>query len=62
MERLFSEYSEPVKRELRSYIEDWENISMNKYDQIYWTLFLAKYGGISLYDIDTAKKYHIDDK
>ena len=28
----------------------------------YCTLFLAKYGGLSLYDIDTEKRYSIDDK
>ena len=26
------------------------------------THFLAKYGGLSLYDIDTEKRYSIDDK
>ena len=35
---------------------------MKKDDQRYRTCFLAKYGGISLYDIDTEKKYSIDDK
>ena len=62
MDRVFSEHSEPVKRELRAYIEDWENLSMNKDDQRYCTCFLAKYGGLSLYDIDTEKRYSIDKK
>ena len=62
MDRVFSEHSEPVKRELRAYIEDWEKISMKKDDQRYRTRFLAKYGGLSLYDIDTEKRYSIDDK
>ena len=35
---------------------------MKKYDQRYCTRFLAKYGGLSLYDIDTAKRYSIDKK
>ena len=35
---------------------------MKKYDQISRTCFLAKYGGLSLYDIDTEKRYYIDDK
>ena len=35
---------------------------MNKDDQRYRTCFLAKYGGISLYDIDMEKRYSIDDK
>ena len=62
MDRLFSEHSEPVKRELRAYIEDWGIFSMKKDDQRYRTRFLAKYGGLSLYDIDTDKRYSIDDK
>ena len=62
MEKLFSDPSEPVTRELRVYIEDWEILSMKKYDQISRTRFLAKYGGLSLYDIDTEKIYSIDDK
>ena len=35
---------------------------MKKYDQRSRTRFLAKYGGLSLYDIDTDKRYSIDDK
>ena len=35
---------------------------MKKDDQRYRTLFLAKYGGIYLYDIDTEKRYSIDNK
>ena len=35
---------------------------MKKDDQRYRTRFLAKYGGLSLYDIDTEKRYSIDDK
>ena len=62
MDRVFSEHSEPVKRELRAYIEDWEKLSMKKDDQRYRTRFLAKYGGLSLYDINTEKRYSIDDK
>ena len=55
MDRVFSEHSEPVKRELRAYIEDWEKLSMKKYDQRYCTCFLANYGGLSLYDIDKRR-------
>ena len=62
MEKAFSEHSEPVKRDLRQYIEYWEILSMNKYDQISRTCFLAKYVGISLYDIYMEKRYSIDDK
>ena len=62
MERVFSEHSEPVKRELRAYIEYWEGLSMKKYDQRYCTRFLAKYGVLSIYDIDMEKSYSIDDK
>ena len=62
MEKVFSENSEPVKRELIAYIEDWEILPMNKYDQRYRTCFLEKYGGISIYDIFTEKRYSIDDK
>ena len=62
VEKLFSEHSESVKRELRAYIEDWEIFLMKKYDQRSRTRFLAKYGGLSLYDIDTGKRYSIDDK
>ena len=62
MERVFSEHSESVKRELRAYIEELEKLLMKKDDNISWTCFLAKYGGLSLYDIDREKRYYIDDK
>ena len=62
MDRVFSEHSETVKRELRAYIEDWGKLSMKKDDQRYRTRFLDKYGGLSLYDIDTEKRYSIDEK
>ena len=58
----FSELSDPVKRKLRAYIEDWEKLLMKKDDQRSRTRLLAKYGGLSLYDIDTEKRYYIDDK
>ena len=35
---------------------------MKKDDQRSWKRFLAKYGGLSLYDIDMKKRYYIDDK
>ena len=35
---------------------------MKKYDQRYRTCFLDNYGGLSLYDIYTEKRYSIDDK
>ena len=35
---------------------------MKKDDQRYRTRFLDKYGGLSLYDIDTEKRYSIDEK
>ena len=35
---------------------------MKKDDQRSCTRFLAKYGGLSLYDIDMEKRYSIDDK
>ena len=59
MDQVFSEHSEPVKRELRV---TGGKLSMKKYDQRSHTCFLAKYGGLSLYDIDTEKRYSIDDK
>ena len=62
VDRIFSDHPAPVKRELRAYIEDCEKLSMKKDDQRYRTRFLAKYGGFSLYDIDTQKRYSIDDK
>ena len=52
MERVFSEHSEPAKREPRAYIEDWEKLLMKKDDQRSRTRFLDKYGELSLYDID----------
>ena len=61
-EKLFSDHSEPVTRYLRAYIEERERLSMNKYDQRSRTSFLAKYGGLSLYDIDMEKRYSIYDK
>ena len=62
MERVSSEHSEPVKREPRAYIEDWEKMSMKKYDRRSRTSFLAKYGGLSIYGINMEKKYSINDK
>ena len=62
MDRAFSEHSEIVERELRAYIEDWGKLSMKTDDKISRTCFLAKYGGLSLYDIDTEKRYSIDEK
>ena len=59
---IFSEHPEPVKIELRAYIEDWVKLSMKKDDQRCRTCFLANYGGLSLYDINTEKRYSIDDK
>ena len=35
---------------------------MKKDDQRYCTRFLAKYGGLSLFDIDTENRYSIDEK
>ena len=35
---------------------------MKKDDQRYRTRFLANYGGLSLYNIDTEKRYSIDEK
>ena len=61
-DQVFSEHSEPVKRELRAYIECSEKFSTKKDDQISLTIFLAKYGGLSLYDIDTEKGFPIDHK
>ena len=37
-------------------IEDWGTLSMKKNDQRTRTCFLAKYGGLSLYDIDFGKE------
>ena len=60
MEKLFSYQSKSVKRELRDYIEDWGKSSMRKNDHRTCTCFLAKHGGMSLYDIDFGKRYSID--
>ena len=62
MEKVFSDQSEPVKRELRAYIEDWVKLSMKKYDQRARTCFLTKYGGLSIYDIYSGKRLSIDDE
>ena len=59
---MFSDYSEPVKREMKAYIEDWELLAMKKNDQRTRIRFLAKYGGLSLYDIDMEKRCSIDFK
>ena len=61
-EKVFSEHSEHVKRDLRAYIEEWERFSMNKYDQRSRTRFLVNYGGLSNYDIDMENRYSIYDK
>ena len=37
-------------------------MSIKKDDPRYRTRFLAKYGGLSLYYIDTEKRYPIDEK
>ena len=58
--KILSDQSEPVKRYLRAYIEDWEKLSTKKNDQRTRTSFLAKYVGLSLYDIGFGKRYYID--
>ena len=60
--KVFSNQSEPVKRELRAYIEDWEKQPMKKNYQRTCTRFLARYGGLYIYDIDFWKRYTIDDE
>ena len=47
---------------MRAYIEDWGNLLMKKDDQSSRTRFLANYGGLSIYYIDTENIYSIDDK
>ena len=42
-----------------AYIEYWGNCQLKINDQITCTRFLAKYGGLSLYDIDFGKRYSI---
>ena len=61
-EKVFSDHSEPVTRELRDYIEDWRKSSMKKNDQRTRKRFLEKYVGLSHYDIDMEKRYSIDDE
>ena len=62
MEKSFSDQSEHVTRELRSYIEGCGKLLMNKNYRRNGTCFLAKYGGLSLYDIYFEKRYSIDDE
>ena len=62
MEKVFSDHSEPITRELRAYIEDLEIFSMKKYDQRTCTFLLAKYGGLYFYDIDMENRYSVGDK
>ena len=57
--KVFSDQSEPVKRELRAYIEDWGKLSMKKNDQRTHTCLLAKHIEISLYDNDFGSRYSI---
>ena len=59
---LFSYKSETAKIELRSYIEDWGEMSMKKNDQGTCTWFLDKYGWLSLYDIYFGNRCYIDDE
>ena len=59
--KLFSDNSEPVKRELRDYIEGWERFPTKKNDQRTRTNFLYKYGGLPFYDIYFGKRSYIDD-
>ena len=40
---------------MRSYIKDWEKLSMKKKDQKTHNRFLEKYEELSLYDIDFDK-------
>ena len=62
MEKVSSDQSEPIKRYLRAYIEYWGNCQLKINDQRTCTWFLAKYGGLSLYDVDFGKIYSIDDE
>ena len=61
-EKLFSYQPETVTIELRAYIEDWEKSIMKKKNQRTCILFLEKYGGLYLYDINFDKRYSIDDE
>ena len=62
VEKVFSNQSESVTRELRAYIEDWGELSMKKNDKRTCTQLLAKYGGLYLYDIDFDRICSIDDE
>ena len=59
MEKVYSGELEHVTRELRAYIDDWEEIHIKNNDQISWTLFLEKYCGLYLYDVYLKKRYTI---
>ena len=56
-EKVFLNNSEPFKIEMRAYFEDWERLSMKKNYQRTHTSFLAKYGGLYLYDIGMERRY-----
>ena len=60
--KVFSDQPEPVKRDLRSYIEDWGKLSTRKNDKRTCNRFLAKYEGPSLYAIGFGNGYSIDDE
>ena len=61
MGKLFVDEPEPVTIYPRYYIEDRGN-PLWKNDQRTCTQFLAKYCGLSLYDIGFEKIYSIDDE
>ena len=60
VEKLFHNSDEAIIRELRLYIENWENFNINNKRQLSCTIFLAKCGSLALYDEDLEKIFIID--
>ena len=58
--KLFQNSDEALIRELKLYIEDKEKFNIKNKSQLSYTMFLAKYDILDIYDEDLEKRFIID--
>ena len=60
VKKFFHNSDEVIIRELKFYIEDWENFNIKNKRQLSCTMFDAKYGSMDLYNEYLDKRFIID--